>query len=77
LLIGAIGPQSPCGLGGQFQERPNGAAGLLPRAQLKHLTQQHENRHHRGGFLVDRDQAAVVTKTRWENARGKRCRQTI
>ncbi len=59
-LIGAVRPDAPRRLGCQFQERPNGAAGLLARTQLEDLTQQHENRDHRGGFVVDRDQAAVL-----------------
>jgi hypothetical protein len=76
-LVRAIGPKASRCLGRQLEERPNRATGLLPRAQLQHLSQQHQNRNHRCGFVIDRDEAAMLPKPHGKKARGKRRCQTV
>ena len=65
-LIEAVGTKSARGLGRQFEERPNGVAGLFPRAQFQYLAQQNENGDHRRGFVIDRNQTAVPLKWAWQ-----------
>ena len=42
--LGPVGADAPRGLGGETEERPDGAARPLPRPQLEHLPEQHERR---------------------------------
>ena len=58
----AIVADPPRGFGCEIEQRANGAAGLLARAQFEHLPEQHQHRDDRGGFEIDRDDAARCRK---------------
>ena len=53
---------------GQVEQRPDGAAGPLARAQLEHLAQQDQDGDHRGRLEVDRDRAVRPAEARGEEA---------
>ena len=57
LVLGAVGADGAGGLRREVEQRADGAAGALPRAQLQHLAEQHEDGDHGGGLEVDRDRA--------------------
>ena len=68
LLIVAIGRDAARGLRREVEQRADGAAGLLARAQLEHLAEQHQHRDHRGGLEIDRDAAVGGAEAGGEQA---------
>ena len=64
LLILAVAADAPCRLWREVQEGANGAAGLLARPQFENLPEQHQHGDDRGGFVVDRDDAALLQACR-------------
>ena len=52
----------PRGRGREPEQRAERVAGAPARAQLEHLTEQHERDDHRRGLEVRRDRAAVAAK---------------
>ena len=69
----AIGLNAPRGLGREFQQRPDRAAGALARAQFQNLTQQHQHGDDGGGFEIDRHHP-VLRAVRPETGRARRSR---
>ncbi len=60
----------------EVQERADRVASTAPRAQLQHLTEQHQGHDHRGGFEVDRHLAAVTRSQRLgKETRRHQCQQ--
>ena len=64
LLILAVAAGAPCRPWREVQEGANGAAGLLARPQFENLPEQHQHGDDRGGFVVDRDDAALLQTCR-------------
>ena len=60
VLLGAAVKKSAGELGGVPEQHLDGAAGLAPGTQLKHLSQEHEGGDDRRGLKVDGDLAAVA-----------------
>ena len=60
--------QPPRGLRRQVEQRPDGAAGLLARAQLQHLPEQHQHGDDRGRLEIDRRPSRRASR----NAAGNR-----
>ena len=65
-----IRANAPRPLGRQLQERADRGAGAAARAQLQHLSEQHQRHDHRGGLEVD-GHAAVVSAERRRKQPGR------
>jgi hypothetical protein len=63
LFIAAIGADTPSGFGGEVEECPDGAAGLLACPQLQHLAQQHENRDYGRRLEINPDGPVHAAET--------------
>jgi hypothetical protein len=59
LLVGAALGDAPCRLRGEVEERADRPRGVLARAQLQHLAEQHQRRDDGGGLEIDRDGAVM------------------
>src|SRR5207248_7712858 len=57
------------GIGRQFKERANGAAGLLARPQFQNLTEQHKHGNNGGGYGINRYNAVLPQVLREEPRR--------
>ena len=58
-FVAAIVADPPRGFGCEIEQRADGAAGLLARAQFQHLPEQDEHRDDRCRFEIDRDDAVA------------------
>ena len=76
-LVAAVLAQPPRGLGSEVEERLDGAAGLLARAQLEHLAQENQDRDDRGRLEVDGDRAVRAAKAGREEAGGDRADHAV
>ena len=68
LLVAAVGADAPGGLGGEVEQRADGARRLLARAQLEHLPQQHQHGDDRSGLEIDGNRAVGAAERGWEKA---------
>ena len=66
LFLAPAFPEAPGGLGGQTEQGPDRPSGGLSRAQLQHLTQQHQGDDHRRRFEVHRHATVGVQRCRQE-----------
>ena len=77
LLLRSILPQSACGVGGQPQERADGAAGLLASPELQHLSQQDQSGDDGGCFEIDGNGSVRISKGVRKQGRGQGGRQAV
>ncbi len=69
VLVRAIGRDAARGFWREIEQSANRAAGLLSRAQLQHLAEQHENGDDGGGLEIDRDRAIRIAEGRGKQRR--------
>ena len=67
VFFGAVRPDTARGFWRKIDQRADRTRGLLARAQLEHLAEQHQHGDDGGGLEIDRDRA-VLAKRRRENA---------
>ena len=68
LLLAPVRADAPRRLGREIEEGADRAARRLARAQLEHLSEQHEHGDDRGRLEVDRDRAVRIAKGGREDA---------
>ena len=68
LLVGAVGVDAARGLRREIEQRADRAGGLLARAQLQHLAEQHQHGDDGGRLEIDRDRAVRAAEGRREQA---------
>ena len=61
-LVAAVGFDAARGLRREIEQRADGAGGLLARAQLQHLAEQHQHGDDGGRLEIDRDRAVVAAE---------------
>ena len=64
LLLDPVVAQAPGEIGREFQQLPDGLAGLSHRAELQHVAQDHQRHDHRGRLEIGPDRAVVLAKVR-------------
>ncbi len=64
-------------LGREVEQSADGAAGLLPGAELEHLAEQHERHDDGGGLVIDRDEPMGVAHGVGEQPRRDRGDQAV
>ena len=71
-FLAAVGANAPRGLRREIEQRADGAAGRLARAQFQHLAEQDQHGDDGGRFEIDRDGAVRPRK-----AAGKSCGASV